>query len=167
MFLIAYLLADLVFFAIGFCLLVSPGTYFALLDRMARTDFWAKRGPDWDPNAPKWRAAGIALTAFAVFMVVGPPLSAYLRSPGEFNQLVHSSHRNMSWGAIAVFLVFFVLGIGFLAKPLILLDKFSPGQPSAEAAVQQHAYKLRIFGGIMLFVSLFGIVVQLLRHFRQ
>jgi hypothetical protein len=167
LFLVAYLLTDLGFLAIGLCLLISPISYFALLDRMAGINLWAKRGPAWDPNAPRWRVAGFALTSFAVFMVVAPPLSAYLRSPEEFNQLFHSSHHDVSWGAVALFLFFFILGIAFLAKPLILLDKFSPRRLSVEPDVRRHLHKLRIFGGILIFISLFGMSIQLVRYLRR
>jgi hypothetical protein len=164
LFVIAYLLTDLGFLAIGLCLLISPISYFGLLDRMAGINLWAKRGPAWDPNAPRWRAAGFALITFAVFMVVAPPLSAYLRSPEEFNQLYRSSHHGVSWGAMALFLFFFILGIGFLAKPLILLDKLSPRKLSDEPDVRRHLHKLQIFGGILIFISLFGISIQLVRY---
>jgi len=155
----------LVFLAIGLCLLLSPGTYFAMLDRMARVDLWAKPSSSWDPKGPQWRAAGLALTLFALFMVVGPPLLVYLRSPEEYNQRIHSSHHNVSWGAVMLWLFFFALGIGFLVKPLAVLDQVSPRKLSVEPDAQQHAYKLRIFGGLLLLISLLGISVQLLRHF--
>ena len=157
----------LVFLAIGVCLLLSPGTYFALLDRMARIDLWAKPSSSWDPKAPRWRAAGLALTLFALFMIVGPPLSVYLRSPEEFNQPLHSSHHSMSWGALILWLFFFALGIGFLVRPLAVLDRVSPRKLSVEPDVQRHAYKLRIFGGILFLTSLLGICIQLLRHSRH
>jgi hypothetical protein len=152
----------LVFLAIGVCLLLSPGTYFALLDRMARIDLWAKPSSSWDPKAPRWRAAGLALTLFALFMIVGPPLSVYLRSPEEFNQRLHSSHHSVSWGALILWLFFFALGIVFLVRPLAVLDRVWPRKPSVETDVQHHVYKLRIFGGLLLLVSLVGISVQLL-----
>ena len=116
----------LAFLAVGLCLLLSPGTYFGLLDRMARVDLWAKPSSSWDPKAPRWRAAGVALTLFALFLIVGPPLSVYLRSPEEFNKRLYSSHHT-----------------------------------------QRHAYKLRIFGGLLFLISLLGMWVQLLRHFRR
>ena len=163
MFLIYYLLIALVFLGIGLCLLLSPSTYFTLLDRMARTDFWSKSGPAWDPKAPQWRAAGLALMLFALFMIFGPPLSVYLRSPEEFNQRLHSSHHCVSWGAVVVWLFFSVLGIGFLSKPLVLLDRFSPRKLSAEPDAHQHAYKLRIFGALLVVASFLGICIQLLR----
>lgn len=153
--------------AVGLCLLLSPGTYFALLDRMARVDLWAKRSPSWDPNAPRWRAAGLALTLFALFMVVGPPLLVYLRFPEEFNQRLHSSHPSVSWGALIVLLFFLAFGVGFLAKPLAVLDRVSPRRLSAEPDAQRHAYKLRMFGGLLFLISLLGVWVQLLRYIRH
>jgi hypothetical protein len=148
-------------------MLISPGTYFALLDRMARVDLWAKPRDSWDPKAPRWRAAGLALTLFALFLIVGPPLSVYLRSPEEFNQRLHSSHHGVSWGVLIVWLFFFVLGLGFLGRPLAVLDRFSPRKLSAESDAQRQAYKLRIFGGLLLLISVLGLLVQLLRHFRH
>jgi hypothetical protein len=167
LFVIGYLLAALAFLAVGLCLLLSPGTYFALLDRMARVDLWAKPSSSWDPKAPRWRAVGLALTLFALFLIVGPPLSVYLRSPEEFNQRLYSSHHSVSWGAIIVWLFFFALGIGFLVKPLAVLDRVSPRQLSVEPDAQRHAYKLRIFGGLLFLISFLGMWVQLLRHFRR
>jgi len=167
LFIVAYLLAALVFLAIGLCLLISPGTYFALIDRMARIDLWAKPSPSWDPKAPQWRVGGLALTLFGLFLIVGPPLSAYLRSPEEFNQRIHSSHHGVSWGGLIVLLFFFGIGVGFLVRPLAVLDRFSPRNLSAEPDVQRHAYILRIFGGVLLLISLLGIWVRLLRHFRH
>ncbi len=164
MFLIGYILIALIFLAVGLCLLLSPGAYFALLDRMARTDFWSKPGPAWDPKAPRWRGAGLALTLFALFMIFGPPLSVYLRSPEEFNQRLHSTHHDVSWGGVVIWLFFSVLGIGFLSKPLVLLDAFSPRKLSAEPEAQRYVYILRIFGGLVLFISLFGTSIQLLRY---
>ena len=164
MFLVGYLLISLMFLAGGICLLLSPGTYFTLLDRMAGTDFWSKSGPAWDPKAPKWLALGLALTLFALFMIFGPPLSVYLRSPEEFNQRFRSSHHNVSWEAVVLWLFFSVLGIGFFSKPLVLVDAFSPRKLSGEPDAQRHLYKLRIFGGIVFFISLFGLSVQLLRY---
>jgi hypothetical protein len=157
----------LAFLAVGLCLLLSPGTYFALLDRMARVDLWAKPSSSWDPKAPRWRAVGLALALFALFLIVGPPLSVYLRSPEEFNQRLHSSHHSVSGGALILWLFFFAIGIGFLVRPLAVLDRFSPRKLSVERDAQRHAYKLRIFGGLVLFISLFGMWVQLLRHFRH
>lgn len=165
MFVICYLLVALTFMAVGLCLVISPGTYFRLLDRMARIDLWAKPSSSWDPKAPRWRAAGLALTLFALFMIVGPPLSAYLRSPEEFNQRLHSSHHSVSWGALILWLFFLALGIGFLFRPLAVLDRVSPRKLSAEPDAQRHAYKLRIFGGLLLVVALLGMCVQLLRYF--
>jgi len=161
---IGYLLVALTFLAVGLCLLISPGTYFALLDRMARVDLWAKPSDSWDPKALRWRAVGLGGTLFALFMIVGPLLSAYLRSPEEFNQRIHSSHHGVSWGALVLWLFFFVLGLGFLGKPLAMLDKVSPRKLSAEPDAQRHAYLLRIFGGLLLLISLFGMWVQLLRR---
>jgi hypothetical protein len=167
LFVIGYLLVALAFLAVGLCLLLSPRSYFALLDRMARIDLWAKPSSSWDPKAPRWRAAGLGLTLFALLMVVGPPLSVYLRSPEEFSQRIHSSHHGVSWGALVLLLCFFVLGLGFLVRPLAVLDKFSPRKLSAGPDVQRHAYKLRIFGGLLLLISLLGMWVQLLRYFRH
>ena len=157
----------LVVLAVGLCLLLSPGTYFALLDRMARVDLWAKPSSSWDPKAPRWRAAGLALTLVALFLIVGPPLSVYLRSAEVYNQRLHSSHHSVSWGAVVVLLFFFALGVGFLVRPLAVLDRLSPRKLSVEPDAQRHAYKLRIFGAILLLVSLLGMWVQILRYFRH
>ena len=154
----------LAFLAVGLCLLLSPGTYFTLLDRMARIDLWAKPTSSWDPKAPRHRAGGLALTLFALYLIVGAPLSVYLRSPGEFNQRLHS-HHSVSWGALILWLFFFALGIGFLVRPLAALDQVSPRKLSVEPDAQRHAYKLRIFGGLLLLIALLGMSVQLLRHF--
>lgn len=167
MFIIGYLLVALAFLVIGLCLLISPGTYFALLDRMARVDLWSKPSSSWDPNAPRWRALGVGFMLFALLMVVGPPLSVYLRSPQEFRGHLHSPHAGVSWGAFVVLLFFLVLGAGFLARPLAVLDKVSPRKLSAESDIQPHAYKLRIFGCLLLLISIFGLWVQLLRYFRH
>jgi hypothetical protein len=163
-FVIGYLLAALAFLAVGLCLLISPGTYFALLDRMARIDLWAKPSSSWNPNAPRWRAVGLGATLFALFLIVGPPLSVYLRSPEEFNQRIRSSHHGVSWGALVLLLFFFVLGLGFLARPLAVLDMVSPRKLSAEHDAQRHTYILRILGGLFLLISLFGMCVELLRY---
>lgn len=109
----------------------------------------------------------MGLTLFALFMIVGPPLSVYLRSPEEFNQRLHSSHHSVSWGAFTLCLFFFALGIGFLVRPLAVLDRFSPRKLSAEPDAQRHVYKLRIFGGLLLAVALLGMCLELLRHFRH
>jgi hypothetical protein len=167
LFVIGYLLVALAFLAVGLCLLLSPGTYFALLDRMARVDLWAKPSASWDPKAPRWRAAGLALTLFALLLIVGPPLSVYLRSPEEFNQRLHSSHHSVSWGALIVLLFFFAVGVGFLVRPLAMLDAVSPRKLSVEPDVQRHTYKLRIIGGLLFLISLLGMWVQLLRHLRH
>ena len=166
MFVIGYLLVALAFLAVGLCLLLSPGTYFALLDRMARVDLWAKPTSSWDPKAPRWRAAGLALTLFALSMIVGPPLSVYLRSPGEFNQRLYS-HHSVSWGALILWLFFFALGMGLLVRPLAVLDRLSPRKLSVEPDAQRHTYKLRIIGGLLFLFSLLGMWVQLLRYFRH
>jgi len=167
LFIVAYLLVALTFLAVGLCLLISPGTYFALLDRMARVDLWAKPRFSWDPKAPRWRALGLAFTLFALFLIVGPPLFVYLGSPEGSLERVHSSNRSVSWGALIVLLFFFALGLGFLARPLAVLDRVSPCKLSAEPDVRRHTYKLRIFGGLFLLISLLGMWVQLWRHFRH
>jgi hypothetical protein len=163
LFVIAYLLTDLGFLAIGLCLLISPISYFGLLDRMAGINLWAKRGPAWDPNAPRWRAAGFALITFAVFIPLYRLTCDLLRNLTNYR----SSHHGVSWGAMALFLFFFILGIGFLAKPLILLDKLSPRKLSDEPDVRRHLHKLQIFGGILIFISLFGISIQLVRYLQR
>jgi hypothetical protein len=167
LFVIGYLLVALACLVVGLCLLLSPGTYFALLDRMARVDLWAKASSSWDPKAPRWRALGLALTLFALFLMVGPPLSVYLRSPEEFNQRLHSSYHSVSWGALILWLFFFALGIGFLLRPLAVLDRFSPRKLSVEPDAQRHAYKLRIFGGLLFLISILGMCVQLSRYFQH
>jgi hypothetical protein len=167
LFIIGYLLIALMFLAVGLCLFISPGTYFGLLDRMARVDLWTKPGSSWDPKSPRWRALGVALTLFAFLMVFGPPLSVYLRSPEDWRERLHSSHPGVSWGALIVLLFFFALGVGFLVRPLAMLDRVSPRKLSIEPDVQRHAYKLRIFGGLLFLISLLGMWVQLLRHFRH
>ena len=164
LFIVGYLLIALVFLALGLCLLISPGTYFALLDRMARVNLWTRPNPSWDPKAPRWRALGVAFILFALLLILGPPLSVYLRSPEEFRGRFHSSYHGVSWGAVAVLSFFFALGVSFLAKPLEVLDRVSPHKLSAEADVQRQAYKLRIFGGLLLLISLLGMWVQLLHH---
>lgn len=166
MFVVGYLLVALAFLTVGLCLLTSPGTYFALLDRLARTDLWAKPSSSWDPQAPRWRALGAAFTLFALLLIFGPPLSVYLHSPGDWHEHLHSS-PGVSWGALIVLLFFFALGVGFLVMPLALLDRLSPRKLSVEPDVQRHAYKLRIFGGLLFLISLLGMWVQLLRHFRH
>ena len=167
MFIFGYLLVALIFLAVGVCLTVSPRTYFGLLDRMARVDLWTKPGSSWDPKAPRWRALGAALTLFALLMVFGPPLSVYLRSPESWREHLHSPHPGVSWGALIVLLFFFALGVGILVRPLAVLDRISPRKLSVEPNVQRHANKLRIFGGLLLLISLLGMWVQLLRHFRH
>lgn len=167
MFVIGYLLIALAFLAVGLCLLISPATYFALLDRLARVDLWAKPSSSWDPAAPRWRALGVAFTLFALLLIFGPPLSVYLRSPEGSLEHLHSSYPGASWGALIVLLFFFALGVGFLVKPLAALDRVSPRKLSVEPGVQRHAYKLRIFGGLLFLISLLGMCVQLLRHFRH
>jgi hypothetical protein len=164
---IGYLLIALAFLAVGLCLLLSPGTYFALLDRFARVDLWAKPGSSWEPKAPRWRALGVAFTLFALLMVVGPPVSVYLRSPEASLEHLHSPHPGVGWGAPIVLVFFFAIGVGFLVRPLALLDKVSPRKLSVEPSVRRHVYKLRIFGGLLLFASLLGMWVQLLRRFRH
>ena len=167
MFVIVYLLVVLVFLAIGLCLLISPGTYFRLIDCMARIDLWAKPSSSWDPNAPQWRVLGLAFTLFPLFVIFGAPLLIYLQSPEEYNQRIRSHHHSASWGAVILWLFFFALGIGFLVKPLAVLDRFSPRKLSAEPDAQRHTYLLRILGGLFLLISIFGIWVQLLRYFRH
>ncbi len=167
LFIVGYLLVALTFLAVGLCLLISPGTYFALLDRMARVNLWSRPGPSWDPKAPRWRALGGGLVFFALVLILGPPLSAYLRSPEEFRVRLHSSHLGVSWGAIVVLVLFLTLGVCLLAKPLAVLDRVSPRNLSAEPDVRRHAYKLRIFGGLLLVISILGFCVQFLRYFRH
>jgi len=164
---IGYLLVALVFVAVGLCLLLAPGTYFALLDRMARVDLWAKPSPSWDPKARRWRAVGLGVVLFGLFLIVGPVVSAYLQSPEEFNQRLHSPHHGASWGAVILWLFFFVLGLAFLGKPLAVLDRVSPRKLSTEPYAQRHTYMLRILGGLFLVISLFGICIQLIRYFRH
>ena len=166
MFIIGYLLIALAFLAVGLCLLISPHTYFALLDRMARVDLWARPTSSWDPKAPRWRALGVAFTLFALLLILGPPLSVYLRSPESWHEHLRSSYPSVSWSALIVLFFFFALGVGFLVRPLAVLDSVSPRKLSVEPHVQRHAYKLRIFGGLLLLTSLLGMWVQLLRHFR-
>lgn len=167
MVIVGYLLGVLTFLAIGLCLLIAPRTYFALLDRMARVNLWAKPALSWDPKAPRWRALGLAFTLFALLMILGPPLSVYLRSPEAWHEHLHSSYPGVSWGAFIVLLFFLALGVGFLVRPLALLDRLSPRRLSVEPDVQRHAYKLRIFGGLLFLISLLGMWVQVLRHFRR
>jgi hypothetical protein len=166
LFIVGYLLIALTFLALGVCLLISPRTYFGLLDRLARVDLWAKPSRSWDPEAPRWRALGIAFTLFALLLIVGPPLSVYLRSPEGWHERLHSS-PGVSWGALIILLSFFALGVGFLLRPLAVLDRVSPRRLSVEPDVQRHAYKLRIFGGLLFLISLLGMWVQLLHHFRH
>jgi len=156
LFVIGYVLIALAFLALGLCLLISPGTYFALLDRMARVNLWTRPSSSWDPKAPRWRALGVAFILFALLLILGPPLSVYLRSPEEFRGHLHSSYPGVSWGAVVALSFFFALGVGFLARPLEVLDRVSPRKLSAEPDVQRHAYKLRIFGGLLLLSSLLG-----------
>lgn len=166
LFIIGYLLMALLFLTLGLCLLISPGTYFALLDRAARVDLWTKPSGSWNPTAPRWRVLGAMFTLFALLMVVGPPLSFFLSSPKEVRSHFHSS-QGASWGAVAVLLFFVALGIGFLTRPLAVLDRVSPRKLSDEPDVQRHEDKLRIFGGVLLVVALLGICVQLIRYFRH
>jgi hypothetical protein len=167
LFIVGYLLVALIFIGVGVCLIVSPRTYFALLDRMARVDLWTKPGSSWDPKAPRWRALGVAFTLFALLIVFGPPLSVYLRSPEGAHEHLHSSYPGVSWGAVIVLLFFFALGVGFLIRPLAVLDRVSPRKLSVEPGAQRRAYKLRIFGGLLFLISLLGMWVQLLRHFQH
>ena len=167
MFVIGYLLIALTFLAVGLCLLISPRTYFALLDRIARVDLWAKPSSSWDPKAPRWRALGVAFSLFALLLIFGPPLLVYLRSPEGSHEHLHPSYSDVSWGAVIVLLFFFALGVGFLVRPLAVLDRVSSRRFSVEPDVQRHAYKLRIFGGLLFLISLLGMWVQLLRHFRH
>ena len=155
----------MMFLALGLCLLLSPGTYFALLDRVIGVNLWAKPSSSWDPKAPRWRVLGVAFALFALFMAFGPPLLVYLRSPESVNERIHASYTGVSWGAVIVLLLLFVLGVGFLVKPLAVLDRVSPRKLSVEHDVQRHAYKVRIFGGLILVISLLGMWVQFLRHF--
>ena len=164
LFIVAYLLAALMFLAIGLCLLISPATYFSLLDRMSRVDLWAKPRDSWDPKAPQWRALGVGFILFALFLIVGPPLFVYLRSTDEVHKHLHTSHPGVSWGGLIVLLFFFALGLGILYRPLGVLDRVSPRKLSAEPDVQRHAYVLRIFGGVLVLISLLGMWVQLLRY---
>jgi hypothetical protein len=167
LFIIGYLLIALTFLAVGLCLLISPRTYFALLDHMARVDLWTKPGSSWDPKALRWRALGVAFTLFALLLIFGPPLSVYLRSPEGSHEHLHSSYPGVSWGTLIVLLFFFTLGVGFLVRPLAVLDSVSPRKLSAEHDVQRHAFKLRIFGGLLFLISLLGMWVQLFRPFRR
>jgi hypothetical protein len=102
-----------------------------------------------------------------LLLILGPPLSVYLRSPENSRQYPPSSFPHASWGALIVLLFFVALGIGFLAKPLAVLDRVSPRKHSAEPEVQRNAYKLRILGGLLLFASVLGMCVQLLRYFQH
>jgi len=167
LFVIGYLLIALTFLVVGLWLLISPGTYFALLDRLARVDLWAKPSSSWDPEASRWRALGVAFTLFALLLIFGPPLSVYLRSPESPHEHLHSSYPGVSWGGLIILLFFFALGVGFLVRPSAVLDRVSPRKLSVEPDVQRHAYKLRIFGGLLFLISLLGMWVQLLRHFRH
>lgn len=166
LFLIGYLLTALLFLAVGLGLLVSPGTYFALLGRMAQVDLWAKPTPSWDPEAPRWRVLGGAFTLFASVLIFGLPLSVYLRSPEYSHKHFHFSHPGVSWGALSVLLFFFALGVGFLVRPLAVLDRVSPRKLSVEPLAQKDAYKLRLFGGFLCLISLLGIWFQLFRPTR-
>jgi hypothetical protein len=167
LFIIGYLLIALTFLAVGLCLLISPGTYFAVLDRMARVNLWSKPTSSWDPEAPRWRGLGVAFTLFALLLILGPPLSVYLRSPESWHEHLHSSYPGVSWGTLIVLLFFFAFGVGFLVRPLAVLDRVSPRKLSVEPYLQRHTYKLRIFGGLLSLISLLGMWVQLLRHFRH
>jgi len=167
LFLVGYLFLALTFLAVGLCLLISPRTYFALLDRIARVDLWARPSSSWDPEAPRWRALGVAFTLFALLLIFGPPLSVYLRSSEGSHEHLHSSYPGVSWGALIVLLFFFALGVGFLVRPLAVLDRVSPRKLSVEPDAHRNAYKLRIFGGLLFLISLLGMWVQLLRHFRH
>jgi hypothetical protein len=171
LFIVFYLLTASLFFAIGLCLLISPRAYFALLDRMAGVNLWASQSSSFNPNAPRWRALGGGVMLFSVFLVVGPILSFYLRSPEEFRAHVqahlHSSHLGVSWWAVVVLLLFLFLGLGFLIRPMTVMDRVSPRELSSDPEVHQRAYILRIFGALLLLVSLLGIRVQILRHFRH
>jgi hypothetical protein len=173
LFVIGYLLIASVFLAVGLCLLTSPRTYFRLLDRMAQVNLWARSSASWDPNSPRWRAVGAAFIFFALFMVLGPLLSFYIRSPEEFRGRLDASYpsangsTDVSWAGVVVLLLFLALGLGFLTRPLAILDRVSPHKLSADAGAQRHAYILRIFGALLLSVSLLGMWVQLSRYFRR
>jgi hypothetical protein len=160
LFVVGYVLTALTFLALGLFLLLSPGAYFALLDRMAGVDLWAKPSSSWDPKAPRWRALGVAFALFALLMIFGPPLLVYLHSPEILHAPLRSSHPGVSWGVVIVLLLFFALGVGFLVKPLAVLDRVSPRKLSIEHDVQRHTYKLRIFGGLLSLISILGMWVQ-------
>jgi hypothetical protein len=158
LFIIGYLLAVSMLLAVGLCLLLSPGTYFALLDRMARVDLWAKPSSSWDPKAARWRVLGGAFTLIALLFIIGPPLSVHLRSPEGLHEQLRTSHpgTGVSWGGLVILLFFFALGLGLVTRPLAVLDRVSPRKLSVEPDVQRDAYKLRIFGGVLLVISLLG-----------
>ena len=107
------------------------------------------------------------MTFFALLMVLGPPFSVYMRSPEEFRGHIHTSDPDVSWVGIVALLLFLALGLGFLTRPLAMLDRVSPHKLSADAGVQRLAYILRIFGALLLLVSLLGMWVQLSRYFRH
>ena len=166
MFIVGYLLVALTFLAVGLCLLISPSTHFGLLDRMARVDFWAQSGSSWNPKAPRWRALGAAFILFSLLLIFGPPLAVYIHSPEDLHKHVQPSSSNPSWGAIIVMLFFLALGVGFVAKPLAVLNKVSARKFPAEPDTLRSTYKLRIIGSLLLLASLLGIWAQFFRHFR-
>ena len=167
LFIVVYLLIALVFLIGGLLLLISPDKYYALLDRSIGRELWSKRTPSWDPKGPGSRGLGIGLISFSLFMIFGPPILVYLHHPEEIQKHVQRSSSGSSWGALIILLFFFTLGMGFLVRPLAVVDRFSPRKLSAEPDAHQHVYKLRIFGGFLLFLSILGMWVQLLRHFRH
>ncbi len=164
MFIAAYIAAALIPFAVGLWLIISPASYFAFLDRMTGGDLWSRRSGSWNPQAMKWRALGVAVTLFGLFMIVGPPLFAYFANPEQFHREVHTSTPGPGWGIFVVLLLFLILGISFVVKPLAVLDRLSPRKLSTDPDAVRLAYKVRLFGGLLLIVVL-GFCLQLLRHF--
>jgi hypothetical protein len=109
----------------------------------------------------------VALIFFSLFMIFGPPLLVYLHAPEEIRKHVQRSSSEPSWAGLILLLFFMVLGVGFLAKPLAAVNRFSPRDLTAERDARRGTYVLRIFGGFLVLVSLLGIWFQLSRHFRH
>ncbi len=109
----------------------------------------------------------MALIFFSLFMIFSPPLLVYLHAPEEIRKHVQRSGAEPSWGGLILLLFFLLLGVGLLAKPLAIVNRFSPRDLTAERDARRGTYMLRIFGGFLVLLSLLGIWIQLSRHFRH
>lgn len=161
MFIVCYLVVASTFIALGLCLAISPRTYFSLLDQLARVDLWTRPSSSWNPKAPRWRMLGAAMALFGLFLILGPPVLVYLRSPEAISSHRFPSASGPSWGGLIVLAIFSLIGVGFLTKPLTVLNLVSTQKVSFESP--RYEKLLRVFGGLLLVMSVVGICIQLLR----